>query len=270
MQKEYIQKLPEWWRDNQYYDLCLSDDFDSLWSCTLLQQLKGWDINYFYDFSNIYYINNNSNKIIGVDIDLCKGRCFSNHVTMLSALDTYNTKAINLNIADRINTRNYFYKYSASTVLMLYSLYNIPLPDTELGKMILLSVDSAFLGYYYQYKECNQANYHYLVEVLEFQELYDILKQHKQLDFKNLIDKYNLKEKIYIDEDGKLQTNIKLKELSEVLELPFFMPKNRFHFCENYETRKVWINDDDFTLAKINKKIFSMALTRRDKVSYSI
>ena len=35
-----------------------------------------------------------------------------------------------------------------STALLLYALYDIPLPSTEDGKLMLMTIDSSYLGYY--------------------------------------------------------------------------------------------------------------------------
>lgn len=269
MHKDYIQDFPKWWEDINYYDLVLSNDLDSLWSCTLLEKIKGWKINYFYNFNNIYRTKDTTSKAIGVDIDLAKGRCFSNHVTMMVEEDIYNKSAINFNIVDRTNRNNYYEKYCGSTVLMLYSLYNFPLPDTDLGKMILLAVDSTYLGYYLPYKECREANKYYICHAMGFEELYELLGRYNVDDFEQVIDKYKLKENIYM-KDNKLQTNLLLNELSEVLGLPFFMPKNDFLNYRQLEYRTAKLPNTDFTLAKINKQIFSLAITRKNEVKYTI
>lgn len=246
----------------------LSNDLDSLWSCTLLEQVKGWKINYFYDFNSIYYIQKSKSRPIGVDIDFTKGKCFSNHVTMLNADDAYNKQAINFNIADKVNISNYYNKYSGSTVLMLYWLYDIPLPKSIEGKMILLAIDGTFSGYYLPYKQCREANYHYLVEVMGYEELYYILQEHKADDFRNIAQKWKTYERIQL-KDRILTTDLMLKGLSQELDIPLYLPENDFKSMGSMQNKMNELPSWEFTNAKNNKQIFSMALTRKNLVNYT-
>ena len=101
---EYINKFQEWWKENNYYDLILSNDIDSLFSCILLEQLKGWKINYFYDFKHIYNTEYAipQKRPIGVDIaiNIKDFKCFDNHVVMLKPTDKINYSSINFNTAE--------------------------------------------------------------------------------------------------------------------------------------------------------------------------
>jgi len=247
----------------QKYDLILSNDIDSLYSCIIIEQTKGYKINYFYDFRNLYQSKQTQNKYIGIDIDLVEGYCISNHVTRLSEQDKHNPKALNLNNA--ITNDNYKEKYSGSTVLYLYRLLKLPLPDTEQGKMILLAIDASFKGFYNP--DFHAIHKHYLVDVLEFEELYYICQKYCIDDFISIIIKYNLNGKIWFN-NGGLQTNIKLRELQEVLGLPFFMPRIKFTKIKEFEciTRPI---TNEKTKEEIDSKIFSLALTRKNYVNYS-
>ena len=247
----------------QKYDLILSNDIDSLYSCILIKQVKGYDINYFYDFRNLYQSKQSQNEYIGVDIDLMEGYCISNHVTRLSEQDTYNHKAYNLN--NDVTQDNYTKKYSGSTALYLHKLLNCPLPKTEEGKMILLAIDAGYKGFYNS--DFQEVHKHYLVDVLEFEELYYLCQKYSIDDFINIIIKYNLNGKIWFN-NGGLQTNIKLKELQEVLGLPFFMPKNKFTIIKEFEYISRPITNEK-TKNEIDSNIFSLALTRKNYVNYS-
>jgi len=247
----------------QKYDLILSNDVDSLYSCIIIEQTKGYKINYFYDFRNLYQSKQTQNKYIGIDIDLVEGYCISNHVTRLSEQDKYNLKALNLNNA--ITNNNYKQKYSMSTALYLHSLLKIPLPKTEEGKIILLAIDAGYKGFYNS--DFQEVHKHYLVDVLEFEELYYLCQKYSIDDFINIIIKYNLNGKIWFN-NGGLQTNIKLKELQEVLGLPFFMPKNKFTIIKQFEYVSKPITNEK-TKEELDSNIFSLALTRKNYVNYS-
>jgi hypothetical protein len=70
MLQEYKSKFPKWCSDDTTpFSCCLSDDLDSLLSCRLLEKIKGYPINYFYDFTNLYQTENANGKALGVDID---------------------------------------------------------------------------------------------------------------------------------------------------------------------------------------------------------
>ncbi|SKA99928.1 hypothetical protein SAMN05443428_13913 [Caloramator quimbayensis] len=245
------------------YDLILSNDIDSLYSCILVEQVKGYRINYFYDFRSLYQSEQTGNDYIGVDIDLMEGYCLSNHVTRLSEQDKYNPDAFNLN--NTITNDNYIQKYSGSTALYLYKLFKLPLPKTEEGKLILLAIDAGYKGYYIP----NFRNIfkHNLVDVLGFEELYFLCQKYTLEDFINIIIKYNLNGKIWFN-NGGLQTNIKLKELQEVLGLPFFMPKNKFTKIKEFEYISKPITNET-TKDELDSNIFSLALTRKNYVNYS-
>ena len=98
--------------------------------------------------------------------------------------------------------------------------------------MILLAIDAGYKGFYNS--DFQEVHKHYLVDILGFEELYNLCQKYSIDDFISIIIKYNLNGKIWFN-NGGLQTNIKLKELQEVLGLPFFMPKNKFTKIKEFE-----------------------------------
>ncbi|ADL08043.1 hypothetical protein [Thermosediminibacter oceani] len=257
MRAEYKAKFPEWTKSDKYFDLCLSNDIDSLFSCKLLEKVKGYKINYFYDFNCLYKTENAINEAIAVDIDLIRGKCWGNHVTPF-----YNPEAANLNIIDSISHENYFDKYAGSTLLEIWSYYDIPLPQSEEAKMILLAIDSFYLGYYSQYFNDIISHAHYL-NVLEMKEFEEILSRYKPKDFEEVKKKYNLNGKIWIDKDKKLASDIRLAELSELFDLDLTLPDIEFlpYYYFIPQTAKI---------STIGGKIFSAALVGRNKIKYSV
>ena len=272
MKKEIKNLFPNWVNDDRYYDLILSDDLDSLFSCEILKEVKGWQINYFNDSFKALGITEfaNSEKPIGVDLSLCEGKTFDNHVVMMNEYDDYNSESANFNIIDKISRENYFDKYCGSTLLMIWSLYDIPLPETDEGKMILLCIDSTFKGFYSPWPKPRKANERYLVDYMGFPELHNLLHRYKQSDFLSVMRKYNLNKKIYL-KDGYLQTDIKLDELREIFNFSFFLPKNRFYLREEYKTNIMRLPKNDYRQVKcdISENMYSIALTNRDFMSYS-
>ena len=64
-----------WYKDITQYELCLTDDIDSLLSCVFLKEKFWTDIRMFYTFSKMYKQVNIMEKIkmVGVDLDLTNG-----------------------------------------------------------------------------------------------------------------------------------------------------------------------------------------------------
>ncbi|MDD2288020.1 MAG: hypothetical protein PHY55_04215, partial [Bacteroidales bacterium] len=106
MLQEIKSQFPAWCSDNTTpFSLTLSDDLDSLLSCYLLEQIKGYPIHYFYDFKNLSKIENANRQSIGIDIDLVNGKCWGNHLTFQSLGDIFNIECANLNTVCKI-TKN--------------------------------------------------------------------------------------------------------------------------------------------------------------------
>jgi len=251
----------------------MSNDLDSFFSCQLLEMVKGWKPNYFnYNFLSMGLTEDaNGGEIIGVDLSLCNGKAFDNHVVMMNENDDYNYQSANFNIIDKINRENYFSKYCGSTLLMIWSLYDIPLPKSDEAKMILLCIDSTFKGHYSPWPLPREANKKYLVDYMDFPELYEVLQNHKQTDFVKLISKYNLAGKIGLKK-GFLHTDIDLDSLREIFNLPFLLPKNQFYKKEQYENNAMGLPRNNYSWSKydVSEEMFSVALTKRNYINYSI
>lgn len=192
MNQNVKEKLPQWYIEDKSIksELTLSNDLDSLWSMNLLKQINPkWDFRYFYDFNKGIFDCKieKANNVICVDlaVDHKNHKTFDNHVSVYSGSDPYNPNSINLNSAFKISSSNYCQKYCGSTILMLYSLYNIPLPKSDSGKMALLAIDSTHKSYYnplakYR-KDWIEIHRNWMCDILEFEELY-WLEQNKTAD----------------------------------------------------------------------------------------
>lgn len=268
--KEVIKnKFPKWCLSNKKFNMCLTDDLDSLSSCILLNKIKGYEITNFYSFNTLYDMENKTNteKLIGVDMDLAKYSCWGNHVTGIN-----NDKSANLNVIENIGINNYYSKYCGSVLLQIISFYDVDISKlSDEAKMVLLCVDSTYLMYNFNVANCKK----WLVDILELPELFKLCKEHTREDFKELQIKYKLKSKIIVNENGYLQTNINLQELSTLFNVSFFMPKNRF--IENLSLKDVGINTSQYPnfIKKLNnegKEVFSQAITNKNyiKLSYEI
>ena len=101
-----------------------SDDIDSLFLSRFLELEFGCKLDLFNSFSTIYSKAGvdiyalTKGKVVGTDIDLSKGKTFSNHVTYLQ-----NPDCISLNKYIPYGCKEYYGKFAGSTLLTVLSLY---------------------------------------------------------------------------------------------------------------------------------------------------
>lgn len=274
LREEYVEMLPTWLEEEKL-DLVLSDDIDSLASCALLTKVKGWNIRYFYDFENIYASKKLStdlkkqgklNNKCYVDVAVQNGYAFDNHLSTLTYDDEWNEDMININMWSDACNDYYTLKYSGSTLLEVWSILDYPLPKTEEGKMLLLAIDSSFKGFYNERFADVQTEY--LIDVLGFEELYDVLDRHEAYEFYNIIKKYKLNSEITY-KNGILKTDLNLSVISKLLGIEITLPTDEFFCYKNFEIIEDDIDEYEDRASGIDKNIFSLALTYKNKVRYS-
>lgn len=284
MKQEYKDKFPKFCNSDNTYDLCLGDDADSILVQNFLQQEKEYETKFFYDF-NMLYIEKDyqqQNKIIGCDIDFVINdmRCWGNHVTTLNILkDKFNKNSANLNNTIKKVTakQNYTDKYAGSTFATVLSYYDFDINKlSEEGKMLLLCIDSHYIGLYHPKFRETQKEW---LEVLGYEELYDIILKYKQQNFINLQSKYQINKsgKVWINSDGYLQTNINLDGISNVLDVKITLPKQQFEpfFTEKRDEEYLTFKSKYADTTNINSRktvhdnIFSYAQTFQNKTSFT-
>lgn len=269
MNKEYIEKIEfeKWYKEiDNTYNLMMSDDIDSLSTALFLKNKFNCNIDMFNSFSDLY-ISEDTNlndikreKLVGIDLDLAKNNCFSNHVTYIQNQDCI---SLNKNIKGGCN--DYFNKFAGSTLLTVLSLYNHDLNDCTPEQLeVLISIDTAFKQYYFNEELFKK----YYDDILEYDTFQYILKNKNKDYFYNIIKKYKLHEKIYINSDGNLETNIQLDELSKLFNIDISLPKQKFNKFYNLET--VALNERTFQKEIDKEKIFSSAFTNRNFVCASV
>lgn len=267
MREDIRRKLPQWIEDGNKYQICMSDDIDSLLGSCIVNKIKGFDINYFYSFTGFYNGELEKMKAIGIDIALNKGRTWDNHVTILSRRDSVNKDSANLNSIFKISRDNYTEKYAGSTALLIWSYYKLPLPKTDEGKMALLAIDSAYKGHFISKFRETQNGY---LKMLEMEELIEIQNKYSQKDFEKVAKKFKLNGKIIIV-DGKLETDLPLEEISDVLGIELKLPTIEFKLRKKYEnkreTKRMYKNKRNLVFNQDH--IFSLAVTGMNCISYS-
>lgn len=277
-----LKLIPNWWNEELNSDLVLSDDIDGLVSTSILKNCKGWNVEYFYDFEHLYITDKARNKTIEqrqkdrcwCDISiLLDERCFDNHVNRRDVDDWENPLAINPNKIAHVTNKSYTGKYAGSTALLLWSLYKLPLPETEEGKMLLLSIDSAFKGFYYErFSDIWRANKYFISNLLDFPELYELMKRHTLDEFYNIVVKYNVEEdsreaKKTRWNNGKLETNLDLKTISDLLGIEVSLPN--YEFSELLELNTVNGYFGNMQIQELPKNYMTAAYTYKGKISAS-
>lgn len=258
MNKKFLAELPTWYKSEKDFSLVLSDDIDSLITCALLTFVKDWHIGYYYDFQSTWKVEGETNNNrVWCDVALMRDEMsFDNHVSRLNMDSYYNKEMINPNLLADITAQNYKDKYAGSTALLVWSVYNLPLPQSEEGKMILLCLDAMFRGYYRGFKEQQRR---YLCDMFEYPELYELYKRHKSEDFSELMDKYNIDAKVKVGKNGKLHTDADLKGISKLLGIDIKLPDSHFLLKhDDFYVKKIDITSEQI---KKSNKIISLAFT---------
>ncbi|QSQ09778.1 hypothetical protein H0A61_02159 [Koleobacter methoxysyntrophicus] len=251
---------------NEKYNMILTHDLDSYLACCLLQQYFGWKVQKFYTFNFMYenYLDYDKEKEdLGVDLTLRQGKCIHNHVERFTPNGEYNKESISPN--KHVTMQNYHEKSSFSTTLFLWAKLSLPLPDDDLGKAILLAIDSCHWGYYDRYRLENYLEEYGLIELI------DLLKKHTKEDFDILQKKLGLKR------DIKLIDRVKYYEFKELnikqildhlglqkLELPLVLKK--IQYFEEKETL-----GDSWFLGNYLKKqdVYSYSIVNYNRVKWS-
>lgn len=268
MNQKIKSKFPKWCHNSKKgeYATVLTNDLDSLLGCMIEKQVNNNEINYYYNFNRLFVANSDDSRgLLGIDLALHKGRSFCNHVVKINADDYVNPDTANINVIKNIHQGNYTDKYAMSTALLMWSFYDLPLPKTKEGKMLLLAIDSGFLGHYSG--RFNEVHTHYL-ELLGFTELNDLLNNTTKNDYIKLQKQYNTKSEITLNKEGYLQTKLPLDELEGLFGVSLELPEQQFKVQNKFKEKKGYTYNVN-TKDKLEGNIISFALTRQNQYKYT-
>ncbi|WP_366162637.1 hypothetical protein ABXS71_06180 [Bacillus infantis] len=238
MKKVLKERFPEWCSDFQQGQnaLILTDDLDSLLGCAIEKHVKGNEVNYFYNFNRLFVADSTDDKkAIGIDLALHKGKSWCNHVVRIAENDYVNPQTANINALLKVHSGNYTKKYAMSTALTMWSYYGLPLPKTREGKMLLLCVDSSYLGHYrIAFKDVHNE----YLRLLGFEELIDLLNETQESDYEGLQRKYKTKAKIQLNKECYLQTTLPLAELQGFFGISLDLPIQQFTLRNQFKEGK--------------------------------
>lgn len=286
MKEIYREKLlagNNWIDSTEKYGLVLTDDLDSLLGCAILKYVKDWDIEQIFLFKankakNMDYLGatqNATHEAIGVDFAMVDGKCFDNHLTALSYNDLGNPESVNLNRVCGIHRGNYFRKYNLSTVLLLWSLYDLPKENlSDELMMLLIAIDGSYEGFYTDAKYVG-IHERWIRDILDLPEFLECERRHTEQDFKNIRKKYNIHKghgKI-TSKGGILSTDIAIDEINELLawdtDIQLDLPTERFYRKAVFQDNMVKIQGSPSSIKAICENPFCYALTNKYTVNYS-
>lgn len=193
---------------------------------------------------------------------------FDNHISRKSTEDYTNPLCINPNILANVSNYGYTNKYAGSTALLVWSLYDIPLPETEEGKMLLLAIDSTFKGFYSS--RFRERNRFFLCDVLGFEELYEVEKRHTINEFYQIISEYGLSHKIkYNKESHCIETGLDLETIGEVLGIELKLPTKKFSHWRSFEQKQGNMCGIK-SVKDLSRNLVTLAFTFQNVAKYSI
>lgn len=200
-----LSKFNDWWLNinPDLHYLVMTDDADSFYSCQRLKRISGVEIGGFYDFKKGLFTNEEITDYgwktpIYVDLSICQEQlCFDNHRTFIE-----NSNAINPNKIKR----EYRNKYNFSTLTLISALYGGVEDMTEEQLNCLIAIDGGYIGYYKDGGRWKDVNIYWLEKLGLKDYLLPILEEHDNQYWIDFISDYGLREKIYINNEGYLET----------------------------------------------------------------
>jgi len=228
-------------------------DMDGLLCSSFAKHHLGLEINVFYDFRNQFKADvADDREVIYFDCAITDNqKTFDNHLTMFG--DTYNRQSANINNVMGVHTGRYTDKFAMSTLIQLYALYQVPLPETLQGKLILLCCDVGFKGYYdgnYQEAFLSYLDIFNMMELVPILEMFTIKQMYEfmlraQMNMKIEVQRNG---RLYINMDDKnyygskwlnFETGMDLDWFSKHLEYPVTLPDASFTLTDTFINKKM-------------------------------
>ena len=280
MKKEIKEKFPTWCEDTEgKYDCIMSDDIDSLMCAIVQEKVFNNKVKYFFfsdsqskNTQKCYKVKDHKTiyeRMLGLDIALeGKWRCWDNHVVKVSQDDIVNKNSANLNIALDIYRNNYTKKACVSSFITMLSYYDIDISSWSKEQLLILcAIDGLYYPFQNTYFE-KQATEN--LKILGYEFLVGFIKENIS-EIKKIKDKLRLDGKIWVNKEGKLETNIKLDQLSQIFGFEIKLSDEIF-----IETKTLTKNFDRMSkeilvekLKRENKALFNLALVKKDFYVYS-
>lgn len=259
----------KWWYNinSDKHFLVLSDDIDSYLSCLFLRKKFGVDIGGFYDFKNLYKnskVKTKGKEPIFVDIDVCNGFAFGNHVTAFK-----NRNCVNFNYY--ISQNDYTDKFAGSTLITLFYGYKYNLKEKDHDKVRFWVMIDSWQKQFFEYRK----RWDSWVKDLKIEYLTDIVGAKDKDWYENKRELCGLNGKIIRQDNGTLDyTTINFNAIKE--EFGITVPKLKLTFDKKIGTFEIHNIDISCGIPEETKqlcengRIFSNAMTRKKELKYSV
>jgi len=258
MKEELKCKLPTWYKDinkDKYY-MVLSNDFDSYYSCKILNQLFGLQIGGYFSLNDGLYLNkerSQGKEPIYVDLSITKGKCFDNHYTFIENPESINPNKLKSMAAD------YYHKYNGSTLSFLIALYDRDLSKYSQSQLNAMIVIDGWDAGYYKYNGKFRNTMIQWMKLFELDKyLLPILQEHedRQYFFDFIDHHHHLNEKI-IMQNNHLHCNAKIHIPTYEFELVYRVRRDNLYKCQ---VENIYSNNADsiITTAETYKNQYSI------------
>lgn len=288
MKKEIKELYPNWINNinNKEHNAGFTADMDGLLCSSFAKEFLGIEVNSFYDFKDMSILDRSDiRETIFFDSALKENKCFDNHMTRLDATSYINTQSANINNVSGVHRDRYTDKFAMSTLIQLYALYNVALPTSLQGKMILLCCDVGFKGFYDNRYRDTFLSYLEKFEMMELVKVLEMFSSDQMYEFMlraNMNAKiireisHNRKGQLYIETSSKnpygtkwmnFETGMDLDWYEEHLGYNVELPKGSFEVVESFKTRVIdyWELD-----SQLMDNAFSYAFINQQKVMISM
>ncbi|MCL7411439.1 MAG: hypothetical protein P1P69_04005 [Methanosarcinaceae archaeon] len=165
----YYEKMFPWLWENDH-DMVVHNDFDGLFSASIMSNFNNWNIIGFYDLQNVWYSKQKDlddlRNAIWVDLDISKPhiRSIGHHIqelggsqiaptpkptltpTITSKTMPHLERSLNPNLLQSITHSNFKRKYPLGTCHFIMALKNIQVENTDLKKYLLWHPDSSWIN----------------------------------------------------------------------------------------------------------------------------
>ena len=208
----HYEKMFPWLWENDH-DMIVHNDFDGLFSASIMSNFNNWNIIGFYDLQNVWFSKEKNpddlRNAIWVDLDISKPhlRSIGHHIqelggsqqisasaptststlTSTSALTSELTphleQSFNPNLLQGITHSNFRRKYPLGTCHFMMALKNISVENTDLKKYLLWHPDSSWInGQNHRFYD----NVEYWIEsFIDIPLLAETIHQINDIDFEN-------------------------------------------------------------------------------------
>lgn len=283
MQTKIRELYPQWTNEinSSIYNGGFTADMDGLLCSSFAKHHLGLEFNSFYDFKSLYQANpSDDRETIFFDCAIKEGKTFDNHMTKLGERTYYNKQSANINNVNGIHLGKYTSKFAMSTLIQLYALYNVPLPESHQGKLILLCCDVGFKGFYdSRYKDAF-LSYLEMFDMLELVEILEKYTRDQMYEFMlraqmNMSIKRQNNGHLIIEMDSRniygakwinFATGMDLDFFTKHLEYPVELPEAKFELVETFRTKTI----DAWQLSKYMDMAHSYAFINSQKVMISL